>query len=106
MPCRCGNVGIAIQERWGMTLDDRGPHRRRSLRLTGYDYAQAGAYFLTICTNERTLLFGDVADGTVTLNDAGRLVEEEWLRTYAVRPNIDLDAYMVMPNHVHGVVIN
>lgn len=79
--------------------------RRRSLRLKGYDYGQVGAYFVTICTNERVSLFGDVVAGTVVLNAAGRIGDDEWLRTSAVRPNAGLDSYVVMPNHVHAVAI-
>lgn len=88
-----------------MRLYDPEYARRRSTRLKGYDYAQIGAYFVTICTHERALILGDVIDGAVTLNAAGGVVEEEWLRTFAVRPNVDLDAYVVMPNHVHGVIV-
>jgi putative transposase len=78
---------------------------RRSLRLRGYDYAQAGAYFLTICTSDRALLFGYVTDQVVELTETGRIVVEEWERTLAVRPNVDLDAFIVMPDHLHGIIV-
>ncbi len=83
---------------------DSDRHHRRSIRLKGYDYAQAGAYFVTICTQDRECLFGDIVEGTMWLNDAGQMVEDEWSRTSAVRPNVQLDAFVVMPNHIHGII--
>ena len=80
-------------------------HRRRSMRLKGYDYSQAGAYFVTICTQGRACLFGEVVDGEMRLNDAGRMVVAEWERLPALFPNVVLDAFVVMPNHIHGIVI-
>ncbi len=84
---------------------NRNKHRRRSIRLQGFDYSQAGAYFVTICTQERVCLFGDVLDGHVRLNDAGRIVEQCWLAMPIHFPDAVLDAFVVMPNHVHGIVI-
>jgi len=80
-------------------------HCRRSMRLKGYDYSQAGAYFVTICTQGRACLFGEVVDGEMRLNDAGRMVVAEWERLPALFPNVVLDAFVVMPNHIHGIVI-
>jgi len=80
-------------------------HRRRSIRLKGHDYAQPGAYFVTICTHQWAILFGEVAAGSVALNPMGQVVNEEWLRTAEVRPNVELDAFAIMPNHVHGIVM-
>jgi len=80
-------------------------HHRRSIRLQGYDYAQAGAYFVTLCAQGRAHLFGRVMRGEVELSDIGRIVAEEWERTLAVRPNVELDAYVVMPDHIHGIVV-
>ena len=80
-------------------------HRRRSMRLKGYDYSQAGAYFVTICTQGRACLFGEVVDGEMRLNDAGRMVVAEWERLPALFSNVVLDAFVVMPNHIHGIVI-
>lgn len=84
---------------------DPDKHHRRSIRLHGYDYAQAGAYFVTICTQNRECLFGDIEDGEMRLNDYGRVVEEEWLRTATIRREVELDAFIVMPNHVHGIIV-
>jgi hypothetical protein len=80
-------------------------HDRRSLRLNGYDYAQAGAYFVTICTQDRACLFGDVADGEMRLNDAGRMVRSVWEALPDRFPRTGLDAFVVMPNHVHRIIV-
>lgn len=80
-------------------------HNRRSIRLKGYDYAQTGAYFVTICTKNRECLFGEIADGDVVLNEWGEIVKNEWLRTLKIRPNVIVDEYIVMPNHLHGILI-
>ena len=85
-------------------------HHRRSIRLKGYDYSQAGMYFLTICTYNRQCLFGEVVedfDGTATikLNRCGEIVRDAWLRTPVLRPNVVLGEWVIMPNHIHAVVI-
>ena len=73
--------------------------------MAGFDYRKPGAYFVTICTRGKSCLFGRVADGVVLLSKAGRIAEEEWLRTAEKRPYVILDAYVIMPNHVHGLVL-
>ncbi|MCP9448033.1 MAG: hypothetical protein NNA22_10760, partial [Nitrospira sp.] len=78
---------------------------RRSIRLKGYDYSQAGAYFVTVCTQDRTCLFGDVADGEMRLNDAGGIARQCWFDIPAHFPNASLDEFIVMPNHVHGIIV-
>ena len=83
---------------------DPGKHHRRSIRLKGYDYSQAGAYFVTICTYDRVCLFGEIVDGEMVLNDSGRIVVNEWARTAQIRDEIELDEFVVMPNHVHGII--
>jgi REP element-mobilizing transposase RayT len=80
-------------------------HDRRSLRLKGYDYAHAGAYFVTICTQDRACLFGNIVDGEMRLNDAGRMVRSVWDEMPGRYPGIETDAFVVMPNHVHGIVV-
>ena len=80
-------------------------HHRRSIRLKGYDYSNAGAYFVTIVAWQREMLFGEIVDGNVLLNDFGQIVREEWERTAIVRPNVELGEYVVMPNHFHGILI-
>src|SRR4030042_3695180 len=80
-------------------------HDRRSIRLPEYDYAQAGAYFITICTNNQECLFGEMTDGAVLLSEFGEIAVDEWVGAPNVRENVGLDAFVVMPNHLHGVVI-
>jgi len=78
---------------------------RRSIRLLGYDYSQAGAYFITVCTQGRACLFGDVADGEMQLNDAARMVEQCWHDIPIHFPHVELDEFVIMPNHVHGILM-
>ena len=80
-------------------------HHRRSIRLKGFNYSRAGAYFVTICTKDRACLLGAVVDGDMRLNEFGEIVREEWLRTEQIRPNVALDTFIVMPNHIHGIII-
>ena len=83
---------------------DATKHHRRSIRLKGYDYSQAGAYFVTIVTQDRACLFGEVVGGEMQLNDAGRIVLAEWDTLPGRFPTVELDAFIVMPNHVHGII--
>ena len=78
---------------------------RRSVRLQDYDYSQCGAYFITVCTQERGLLFGEITDGAMQLSCAGRQVELCWLDIPNHFPYVELDSFVVMPNHVHGIVV-
>jgi len=80
-------------------------HHRRSIRLKGYDYTQPSAYFVTICTQDRTCLFGEVADGKMRMNEAGLMVQSVWDQLPAFYPGVGTDAFIVMPNHVHGIVV-
>jgi len=84
---------------------DQNAHHRRSIRLPGYDYAQAGAYFVTLCTQGRECLFGNVVDGVMQLNDAGLVAEKCWLEIPMHFPRVVLDAVIIMPNHVHGILV-
>ena len=79
-------------------------HDRQSIRLPGWDYRQPAAYFVTICSRDRACLFGEVTGAGWHLNACGRIVVEEWRRTERVRDNVVLDAFVVMPNHVHGII--
>ena len=81
------------------------PTRRRSMRLPGYDYSQAGAYFVTICTRGRVCVLGDVVDGRVRLSEFGRLAHSVWSELPRHYSHVRLDAWVVMPNHVHGIVM-
>lgn len=79
-------------------------HHRRSIRLKGYDYAQAGLYFITICCQDRICRFGRVENGKMILNEYGIIARDEWLKTPEIRQNIALGAYVIMPNHIHGII--
>lgn len=80
-------------------------HNRRSIRLQGYDYSRAGAYFVTVCAYNRRCLFGDVVDGEMRVNLGGHVVEACWDAIPDHFPGVELDAFVVMPNHLHGVVV-
>ena len=81
-------------------------HDRRSIRLRGYDYSQAGAYFVTICTQNRACLFGEITGGKMILNDAGRMVEKWYHELSNKFPDIRCDEYVVMPDHFHCIIVN
>lgn len=81
-------------------------HHRRSIRWKGYDYAQAGLYFVTICVQHRECLLGKINNGELTLNDAGQMVEK-WYRELENKfPDIQCREMVVMPNHFHGIIEN
>ncbi|MEN9307975.1 MAG: hypothetical protein RL173_1907 [Fibrobacterota bacterium] len=75
------------------------------MRVQGHDYSLQGAYFLTLCLKERILVFGDVKDGEMHLNELGRFVEREWQNVANTYPGVSLDSFVVMPDHVHGIVM-
>ena len=79
-------------------------HRRKSIRLQGYDYSQAGLYFITVCTHNRVPLFGEIVDGVMALNAAGQIVEKCWCAIPEHFPQVTVDEFVVMPNHVHGII--
>lgn len=79
-------------------------HHRRSIRLKGYDYGQAGLYFITICTQNRVCLFGDVENGEMILNHYGQIAYDEWLKTPQIRNDVELGDFVIMPNHIHVII--
>jgi REP element-mobilizing transposase RayT len=79
-------------------------HHRCSIRLRNFDYASAGAYFVTICSQGRECLFGEVGDGVMAVNDAGLMVESVWSGLSERFSGIELDAFVIMPNHVHFIL--
>lgn len=79
-------------------------HHRRSIRLPGYDYASTGAYFVTMVTQGREMLFGNVVNGEMVLNDFGNIVAETWGWLETQYPYVELGAWVVMPNHFHGII--
>jgi hypothetical protein len=90
--------------RGDLNTDRQERRNRRSIRLKGYDYAGAGAYFVTICAQNRECLFGRIEDGQMILNDAGRMVDMVWDQLPIRFPHLELDEFIVMPNHIHGIL--
>ncbi|HEX6110201.1 MAG TPA: hypothetical protein VFZ02_12385 [Ktedonobacteraceae bacterium] len=87
-----------------MTYDPQ-KHHRRSIRMQGYDHSDPGAYFVTICTDERRYLFGEIIDDEMHLNDIGQAVQWIWNALPERFPTVELDQYIIMPNHIHGIII-
>lgn len=81
-----------------------GRQRRNSLRLQGYDYAQPGGYFVTICTYGRRCVLGEIVDGRMLLSELGRVVEDAWAMIPEHFKDTRADVFQVMPNHLHGIV--
>src|SRR5689334_19880639 len=77
---------------------------RKPLRLSHFDYATPGSYFVTVCTRDRACIFGAIRDGIVDLSEIGRIVAQVWQDLPSHYPNFGLDAFVVMPNHIHGVL--
>ncbi|HRQ29231.1 MAG TPA: hypothetical protein PLU49_04095 [Saprospiraceae bacterium] len=86
-----------------MTYDPT-KHHRRSIRLKGYDYSRAGLYFITICTQNRACLFGEIKNGEMILNQYGQIAANEWMKTTEIRSNVELGELIIMPNHIHGII--
>jgi putative transposase len=84
---------------------DPDKHHRRSIRLKNYDYARPGMYFVTICTQNRELLFGNIVDDMMRLNAAGEMVRTTWEALPERFPTIGIDEFVVMPNHFHAILV-
>jgi len=80
-------------------------HHRRSIRLKGYDYSQAGLYYITICCEGKLWRFGNIENGEMILNDFGHIAQEEWEKLSERYPNVMLDVFQIMPNHIHFVLV-
>ena len=102
-PCPC--VFLCPQEMNMYTKPKYAPerHHRRSIRLFGYDYSCEGLYFITICCHDKLCLFGEIVDGEMVTNEAGRMVDKCWLDIPNRYHNVVLHDYIVMPNHFHAV---
>ena len=79
-------------------------HHRRSIRLKGYDYSSEGAYYVTIMTQGRESLFGEIVDGEMRINEYGEIVQKWWNEIPIHFPNVQLGAFVMMPNHIHGII--
>lgn len=101
------DIAIRISYPVPMTNPKETDHERhrRSIRLHGYDYSENGAYFVTICTRNREHLFGEIKNGEMRLNDAGNMIDRWWHELGNRFPDIELDAFVVMPNHIHGIIV-
>jgi REP element-mobilizing transposase RayT len=80
-------------------------YRVESTRLPGWDYSQVGYYFVTICTKSRVHIFGDVVFDEIQLTPIGEIVAQEWIKTELIRPNVIFDEWVIMPNHMHMIVV-
>jgi REP element-mobilizing transposase RayT len=83
----------------------KGKYRIQSGRLRGWDYSAPGWYFITVCTKDLKCFLGDVVDKQAHLSSVGQIVAEEWQRTERIRPRVKLDEWVVIPNHLHGIII-
>jgi REP element-mobilizing transposase RayT len=79
-------------------------HKRKSIRLKEYDYSQQGMYFVTVCTHDHHFLFGHIEEEIMILNNAGRFANKCWLEIPEHFPHVALDEFIVMPNHIHGII--
>ena len=80
-------------------------HHRRSIQLKGHDYSQAGLYFITICTQNRLCLFGKITNGKMILNEYGMIIKTSWEWLQQQYEHIDPGEFVVMPNHLHGIIV-
>lgn len=79
-------------------------YRIESTRRPGWNYSTPGYYFITICTKDRKRYFGEIQNGIMNLNEIGKIIYSEWYNTITMRPNIELDEFIIMPNHIHGII--
>jgi REP element-mobilizing transposase RayT len=80
-------------------------HHRRSLRLKGYDYCRQGLYFITVCVQNRECLFGEIANGEMVSNEYGKIIQTVWNELPQHYTNVRLGEFVVMPNHIHGIIV-
>ncbi len=106
------NVSTAVATKWYEQLSRGIPmsffknkFRIESTRLQGWDYSRVGLYFVTICTREHAYFFGEIVNSEMQLSPIGEIVAEEWQKTPLVRPNVELDTWIIMPNHLHAIVV-
>lgn len=102
--CVVVDVGKGMGYDFFMT-DFSQKHHRRSIRLKGYDYSQAGAYFVTICTQNRAEIFGEIRNGEMALSEAGKMIDHWWNVLPSKFSNVILDAFVIMPDHMHGILV-
>ncbi|MGF1537774.1 MAG: transposase [Elainellaceae cyanobacterium] len=103
-PRGLGNIGV-VDVPVGPMKYNPDKHHRRSMRLKGYDYSSPGFYFITICTHQRLCLFGNVEGNKMHLNEFGQVVLDCWQAIPQHFCHIELDEFVIMPNHIHGIII-
>lgn len=80
-------------------------YRTETARLKNWDYSSAGYYFITICTKDRDNLFGEIENSEMILNDFGKIIKEQWRKSFSIRQELQCDEYIIMPNHIHAIII-
>jgi REP element-mobilizing transposase RayT len=80
-------------------------HHRRSIRLKEYDYSLPGSYFITNCTQDHVCLFGEIINGEMILNEMGKIIADEWIKSAKIRNEIQFDEWVIMPNHFHAIAV-
>src|SRR5271157_3677875 len=101
-----GGIKTAEERKmWRLMKNNASIHHRRSIRLKGFDYSQPGGYFITICTQNHECVLGEIVDGQVRLSPAGEIASQCWSEIPKHFPNVELDVNVMMPNHVHGIII-
>ncbi len=96
---------IAAHSHYHIMTLFKNKYRIESTRLRGWDYGAAGYYYLTICTNNRTHFFGHIINNDIQLSPIGKIVAEEWQKTETIRDNVVLDQWVIMPNHMHVILV-
>ncbi|MCE5269674.1 transposase [bacterium] len=86
-------------------MPDDTPRQRKNIRLRDYDYSSPGAYMVTVCAEIRLSVFGALKNGTVDLSEIGRIIEKHWLDLPAHFTGVGLDAWVIMPDHLHGILL-
>ena len=80
-------------------------HNRHSYRMPGWDYSGPGRYFVTICTGNFSEYFGEIVNGKMILSEPGKIADKYWMEIPCHFPNVELNAFQVMPNHIHGIIV-
>ena len=86
-------------------MNPKNRHCRKSIRLKDYDYSQPGEYFVTICTHSHECILGKIIQGEMQLNIVGKIAEKCWREIPKHFQNVELDEYVIMPNHIRGIII-
>jgi len=80
-------------------------HERRTIRLKKYDYSSDASYYVTICTTGNNMIFGEIKNGRMLLNEYGIIARKEWIKTARIRTYVDLDTFIILPDHIHGIIV-